>query len=59
MARELGYKGLTQLDLDKFYLPQGHVDDAEFRKNLGANLARVLQNTEHIVVKARKDGDST
>jgi hypothetical protein len=58
IAQELEYKGLTQLDLDKFYLPQGHVDDAEFKRKVSVNLARVLENTEHIVVKARgKDGD--
>ena len=54
MGKQLGYKGLTQLDLDKFYLPQGHVDDAEFRKRLANNISRVLENTEHIVVQARK-----
>jgi hypothetical protein len=53
MAKDLGYKGLTQLDLDKFYLPQGHVDDAEFRKKLSTHLSRVLENTEHFVVKTR------
>ena len=55
MARELGYKGLTQLDLDKFYIPQGHVDDADFRKKLSWHLARVLENTEYVVVKARDE----
>ena len=58
MARELGYKGLTQLDLDKFYIPQGHVDEAEFRKKLSLNLARVLENTDHVVVKSRERGDA-
>ena len=54
IAQELGYKGLTQLDLDKFYIPQGHVDDAEFRRKVATSLARVLENTEHVVVKARE-----
>ena len=55
MAKELGYKGLSQLDLDKFYLPQGHVDDADFRKKLSNSLARVLENTEHVVLQAKKE----
>ena len=58
MGKELGYRGLTQLDLDKFYLPQGHVDDADFRKKLSISLARVLENTEHVVVQARKDSEA-
>lgn len=57
MAQALGYKGLTQLDLDKFYVPQGHVDDQEFRKNLNQNLARILENTERFIVKAKDEID--
>ena len=58
MAKDLGYAGLTQLDIDKFYTPQGHVDDAEFRRKMGQQLARVLENTEHVVVKARETKDT-
>ena len=58
IAKDLSYKGLTQLDLDKFYLPQGHVDEAEFRKKVSTHLARVLENTESVVVKARGQGDA-
>jgi hypothetical protein len=57
MAQELGYKQLAQLDLDKFYVPQGHVDDADFQRKVGQQWARVLQNTEHFVVKAREKAD--
>lgn len=55
MAHELGYKNLSQLDLDKFYLPQWHVDDAEFQRKVGLQWARVLESTEHFVVKSRAD----
>lgn len=53
MAAELGYRDLAQVDLDKFYVPQGHVDDAEFQRKVGQQWARVLENTEHFVVQAR------
>jgi hypothetical protein len=55
MAKELGYKQLAQLDLDKFYVPQGHVDDADFQRKVGRQWARVLESTEHFVVKAREE----
>lgn len=55
MATELGYKNLSQVDIDKFYLPQGHIDDAEFQRKVGKQWARVLENTEYFVVKARED----
>jgi hypothetical protein len=54
ISQDLGYKELSQLDLDKFYLPQGHVDDAEFQQKVGQQWARVLENTEHFVLKKRE-----
>lgn len=53
IAQDLGYSDLSQLDLDKFYLPQGHVDDAEFQQRVGQQWARVLENTEHFILKIR------
>lgn len=53
MAKELGYTKLSQTDLDKFYLPQGYVDNAEFQKKVQEQWARVLENTEHFVISAR------
>lgn len=58
MSQELGYKQLSQLDLDKFYVPQGHVDDAEFRRKVANELARVLENTKHFVVSARDKSET-
>ncbi len=55
MAKELEFKTLSQVDLDKFYVPQGHVDDADFQKKVAQQWARVLENTEHFVVEARQD----
>ena len=50
IANELNYKGLSQVDLDKFYIPQGHVDDAEFQRRMSGHWERVLQNTERFVI---------
>lgn len=55
MAASLGYQNLSQVDIDKFYLPQGHIDDAEFQRKVAQQWARVLENTEHFVVKAREN----
>jgi hypothetical protein len=55
IAQDVGYKAISQIDLDKFYIPQGHADDAEFQRKVGQQWARVLQNTEHFVVAARSD----
>jgi hypothetical protein len=53
MATELGYRKLSQIELDKFYLPQGHVDDAEFQRNVAQQWARVLEKTERFLVEPR------
>ena len=63
MANDLGYASVEQTDLDKFYLPQGHVDDWEFQKQMAEQWMRVLKNTERFIIepvsplqKARFDG---
>jgi hypothetical protein len=58
IAEDLGYKGLSQVDLDKFYIPQGHVDDAEFQRKVGAQWHRVLENTERFIVVPRADKEA-
>ena len=58
MAQELGYQGLSQVDLDKFYIPQGHVDDADFQRKMGGLWQRVLENTERFVVVPRADREA-
>lgn len=55
IGQELGYKALSPLDLDKFYEPQGHVNDAEFQAKMAQQWSRVLENTEHFVVEPRKN----
>lgn len=53
MAAELHYSHLSQIDLDKFYIPQGHVDDAEFQRKVAGQWSRVLENTERFLVEPR------
>ncbi len=55
IAAELHYSRLSQLDLDKFYIPQGHVDDAEFQRNVAQQWSRVLENTERFLVEPRNE----
>jgi hypothetical protein len=54
MAGALRYGGLSQTDLDKFYIPQGHADDFEFQKKIAQQWSRVLENTEHLLVAPRQ-----
>lgn len=53
MGKALGFRGLTTIDLDKFYIPQGHQDEFEFKQRMGQHWERVLQNTAHFVVASR------
>jgi hypothetical protein len=53
MAHECGYTGVSQIDLDKFYIPQGHVDEEEFQRAVSEEWHRVLKNTERFLVEPR------
>ncbi|MHB8474257.1 MAG: DUF6680 family protein [Gammaproteobacteria bacterium] len=53
MAEELHYPELKQTDLDKFYVPQGHVDEMEFQRRGAEHWVRVLENTERFLVEPR------
>ena len=48
MAKVLGYKGLQQTDIDKFYRPMVHEKDDKENQELFDQLLRVLKNTESI-----------
>ena len=50
IAKDLRYSHLSQVDLDKFYIPQGHVDDEEFQRKVGQQWSRVLENTERFLL---------
>ena len=53
MAEDLHYRGLSQVDLDKFYIPQGHVDDVEHQRKVGKELLRVLEASERLATIPR------
>lgn len=54
MAIVLGFPHLQQTDIDKFYIPQVHIDSATAQAELQAQLLRVLQNTEALLVLSRQ-----
>jgi hypothetical protein len=56
MAADLRYPNVKQTDLDKFYIPQGHVDDAEFQRKVALQWSRVLENTERFLVEKKTEG---
>lgn len=53
MAKDLRYSSLKQTDLDKFYVPQGHVDQLEFQREVQGEWLRVLKGTERFLVEPR------
>lgn len=55
MAADLEYSQLKQTDLDKFYIPQGHVDRLDFEREASAEWLRVLKNTHRFLVEKRTD----
>ncbi|MCX5830494.1 MAG: hypothetical protein NT140_01130 [Deltaproteobacteria bacterium] len=58
IAEDLHYPSLQQTDLDKFYVPQGHVDQYELQGKIQKEFLRVLENTSSLVV-TKKEGDKT
>jgi len=50
MSKDLHYPKLTQIDLDKFYVPKGHVDELKMKLQTEIHLLRVLKNTESFLV---------
>ncbi|MEO9101786.1 MAG: DUF6680 family protein [Burkholderiaceae bacterium] len=57
MAADLKYTKLSQVDLDKFFLPQGHIDDEEQQRRIGKELLRVLESSERLAVVPRTPSD--
>lgn len=53
MAKTLGYKGLKQTDIDKFYSPVAHGDVARKQSDIANELLRVLKSTECLSVSPR------
>jgi hypothetical protein len=53
MATGLGYPNLRQTDLDKFYVPQGHIDQFQMQSALQTELLRVLKNTRSLAIQPK------
>jgi len=55
IAEDLHYPTVKQTDIDKFYIPQGHLDQFELQGNIQNEFLRVLQNTSSLVVNKKED----
>lgn len=55
IAKVLGYKNLQQTDIDKFYSPQAHGDEATRNYELQTELLRVLKASERFSIEARQE----
>jgi len=53
MAGTLGYSHLQQTDIDKFYTPQGHSNQADLNWLCQTEWLRVLQNTNKLNVDTK------
>ncbi len=53
MAKELGFDQLQQTDIDKFYVPQGHGDQADLNYKTQKEFLRVLENTSRFETSPR------
>lgn len=57
IAEELHYPTLMQTDIDKFYIPQGFMDQLEIQGKIKQEILRVLQNTAAFVVTKKEEID--
>ncbi len=56
MAKHLGYKSLQQINIDKFYAPQIHGEQAALNQQVQVELLRVLQNTKTLSAQEKDNG---
>ena len=59
MASVLRFRQLQQTDIDKFYLPQTHLNQLIASMETQTEWLRVLKNTERFVVEKKKDDPSS
>lgn len=55
IAEDLHYPTVKQTDLDKFYIPQGHMDQFELQGKIQNEMLRVLENTSSLVVNKKEN----
>lgn len=51
IAKSLGYKGLQQTDIDKFYVPDVHAKEARRNYRIQLHLLRVLRRSKSFVTE--------
>jgi hypothetical protein len=56
MSKVLGYKSLSQTDIDKFYFPQGFADQLELNTKVQKEFLRVLENSARFVLDKKNSG---
>jgi hypothetical protein len=59
IASHLGYRNLTQTQIDKYYTPQLHGDQAVRQQEISDELLRVLKATENYGTPRREEGNKT
>ena len=47
IATHLGYRSLRQTEIDRYYIPQSHGNDAERQREVSDELLRLLKASEH------------
>jgi len=55
IAKHLGYSKLTQMQIDKYYTPQLHGDEADRNKQVSDELLRVLKASENFGISIGKN----
>lgn len=55
MAKYLDFPNLQQTDIDRFYIPIAHGDQAALNYKIQTEWLRVLENTASLVVKKKED----
>ena len=56
IARDLGFKDLAQVSIDKYYAPRGLGDDMTRQRDIQVELLRVLKGTERLSAVERDGG---
>jgi hypothetical protein len=56
IAKYLGYKNVQQTDIDKFYVPNAHIQRGEMNDKLLKELLRVLEKTDSLLITPKEDG---
>jgi hypothetical protein len=55
IAKSLGYRNLTQTDMDKFYVPEAHTQVAGRQSEVLTELLRVLKSTNSLDALTKKN----